>query len=460
MPKKHNTKLSTRDYQYWITKHCPRAQCWIVIARLEEILSHKNLTLYRNDVPVSITIDKERHKFFVDKAKKLSDTIGDKDNYASALKKIDDHLKSEANKRELNFGKLSYVYSVKMDENCFSALISDDSCKYYVIDNVLKDKCECDSKCECEESESEPKSTIYVIDTLESVYNYIPKNLRIKLGLIKHTKIKLKPIDVKALKSTISVDFIGRSDSEQQLLWKKFVEQSMDILDLSGLLMLENRNMKLDKQYPAIKTIIIYQNNNITKFDWLSHFPNVNTFSIWYSNTVSDDNVSIITQLCPKLESLEFHSCFNVSARSLISICKLSFINKLMFDNPRMRCQENTFSTVIGPKEWSEIENSSLELLMINSDNLTLDFISYIVSSFKVVNRFVIALAVLDKVRKDMHPGYEKANIIFQAFEDTEIGFKINRDIKFTNLLKDKYNDEPFSKSMLEVIKRNNPELI
>ena len=131
-----------------------------------------------------------------------------------------------------------------------------------------------------------------------------------------------------------------------------------------------------------------------------------------------------------------------------------------MFDNPRLSCQENTFTTVIGPNEWSEMSNTSLELLMINSDNLTLDFISYLLSSFNIVNRFVIAMAVLEKVRNDMHPGYERESITFQTFEDSKIGFKINKSIKFSNLLKDRYNDEPFSESMMRVIRSNNPELI
>ena len=40
--------LTDREYQYWLTRHCPRELCWVVAARLGEMISHENTKLFPN----------------------------------------------------------------------------------------------------------------------------------------------------------------------------------------------------------------------------------------------------------------------------------------------------------------------------------------------------------------------------------------------------------------------------
>ena len=426
MPKKSKqSSLNDREYKYWITKNCLRTQCWIAIARIDDILSHKDLTLYHNSESIKIDRDEERQL--------------------------------NINREALGFGKLTYVYTVKLDKARFSALLSDET-RYYCIDNVLV---------ESEQSESSYyKSTIYIIDKIDKICQNIPSSLRSRLCLVKPQKAKLRNRDILALKQIVSVDFIGRNDNQQQFLWNKYLEQSISsgTLDLSGLLMISSDNLIFSQESERkaalhIKTIILYQNNKIKSFDWLAQFPNVKTLSIWYFNTLGDNDINQIVNSTPKLESFELHSCFNVTGRCLIPISRLNLLNRLMLDNPRMCCQENTYTTVIGPKEWAKLSNHSLELIMINSDNVTLDFVSYLLTHFKGLTRMVLGLIVLNKIQSNMSNGYEKESVVFQAFENPKNGFKLHKTVRFTNLLKDQYDDEPYSKSMLEVIRRQNPEM-
>ena len=442
MPKKSNqSTLTDREYKYWLTKNCSRTQCWIAIARIDDILSHRHLELYHNSEPVPIIVDTVVLDRLLANAPE------------SEVDEIKRKCQLDANKKALGFNKLTYVYTVQLDENRFSALLSDNT-RYYCIDNVLTDT-------------QDYKSSIYIVDSLDKICQNIPARLRSRLKLVKPQKAKLSRRDVEALKQIVSVDFIGRNDKQQQFLWNKFVIQAADsdkkILDLSGLLMISDKNLDLptlsESVRDQIETIVLYQNSKIQSFDWLSQFLNVKTLSIWYFNMLNDDDIHRITETTPKLESLELHSCFNVTGRCLIPISKLNLLNRLMLDNPRMSCQENTYTTVIGPKEWEKLSNSSLELLMINSDNVTLDFVSYLLTCFQGITRLVCGLIVLNKIKPNMSNGYERESVVFQAFENPKMGFKLHKTVRFINLLKDQYDDEPFSKSMLEVIKRQNPEM-
>ena len=461
MPKKlRQSALSDREYTYWITKNCSRTQCWIAVARIDDILSHRHLTLYHNFEQVPIIVDTvEMDKLIVAaQAKTATATATATATDIDAVDEIRRKCQLDANRKALGFSKLTYVYTVRLDENRFSALLSDET-RYYCIDNVLTDT-------------HGYESTIYIIDNLDKVCQYIPTKLRSRLKLVKPQKAKLHKRDIIALKQIVSVDFIGRNDQQQQFLWKKYVAQAANsekkTLDLSGLLMISDKNLELELELDVevsgigidqIKTIVLYQNNKIKSFDWLKQFTNLKTLSIWYFNMLSDNDIYQITEATPKLESLELHSCFGLTGRCLIPISKLNLLNRLMLDNPRMSCQENTYTTVIGPKEWAKLSNSSLELIMINSDNVTLDFVSYLLASFKGITRLVLGLIVLNKIKPNMSNGYEKESVIFQAFEDPKTGYKLHKTVRSINLLKDQYDDEPFSKSMLEVIKRQNPEM-
>src|SRR3989344_4623239 len=83
--------LTDREYQYWLTRHCPRELCWVVAARLGEMISHENTKLFN-------------HK-------------------GQPLKSIN-----------LTHENLSYIYFTIVDKAMLLTLVQNTEC-YYLIEN-------------------------------------------------------------------------------------------------------------------------------------------------------------------------------------------------------------------------------------------------------------------------------------------------------------------------------------
>jgi hypothetical protein len=141
----------------------------------------------------------------------------------------------------------------------------------------------------------------------------------------------------------------------------------------------------------------------------------------------------------------------------MIHFGKMTNLEKLILDNPIMSCQENTYSTVIREEEWVAIDNSKMEIVLINSDNLTLDYIDYMVKQFTGLKLFIMGHLVLTKLEENIIGGYdEKDKIIFRSYEDKSSYVSTHKPLKIRNLIKNKYQ-APFSDSMLNIIKERNP---
>ena len=44
--------LNEREYKYWITKNCDRRNCWIVVARLGDMINHVETKVYHEDTEI------------------------------------------------------------------------------------------------------------------------------------------------------------------------------------------------------------------------------------------------------------------------------------------------------------------------------------------------------------------------------------------------------------------------
>ena len=158
--------LSLREYKYWITKNCPRNQCWIAYEKIEEILSVYDLKLYHNDEQVELKINQKERKRLISKAESGDTTY--------SLKEIDIHCKKTANKNYLGFGTLQYIYTVKLDDDRVSVLLEDEK-RFYCVDNtsVFDSK----TKTKTNTNRTGYRSNIYIIDSLLDLYKYIPSDL-------------------------------------------------------------------------------------------------------------------------------------------------------------------------------------------------------------------------------------------------------------------------------------------
>ena len=134
----------------------------------------------------------------------------------------------------------------------------------------------------------------------------------------------------------------------------------------------------------------------------------------------------------------------------------MPMLNEIILDNPSMSCQPNTFKTVLSEEEWSEMSNDSVEVILINSNNMTVDFAYYLTQSFHSLGRLVITQYLIEKMHKSTTSGYDDDELIFQAFQNVNNGFKRRKTVKFFNLLRDKINKNLYSDSMLKIMKSKN----
>lgn len=411
---KHMTD-SEREFKHWITKHCDRKQCWLVVAKLGEMLLHKDTVITGpNNQPVQ------------------------RDQLA------------------LTHDSLEYVYTVYLKDGHLLALIQDKG-YYYLLDNkeiIVK---------EGEEETKDYKSSITYDTSLSKLINRITSSNRKKLALKHKDKIKLKQSEKRQLQGVVPIDFIGKSHPVQVKLFRDFIKQNPKRLDLSGFYLLEPQVITdtavWGKMNFTQEEVILYQNNRFHKFEWLKYFPKVKTLSLWYINQVQDSDIDMLVASAQGLEILEFHYCFQLTGRVLIPISKLPILDKLIISNTQCSLQEQTFETVISDKEWSKLENTSVTLALIDSHNLTLDFIDFFLRSFKSVEHFIMNEIMLGKLEKNSADGGKdrETPVSFHSIADTTVGFKRYRDVRIYDLVRNKTGNT-FSSAMLKKIKERSPE--
>lgn len=424
--------ITERQYKYWLTRHCKREFCWVVAARLGEMISHSNT------------------KF--------------KDEKGQSLESI-----------TLTHDSMEYIYFAVVDKDKLLTLVEDQS-GFYLIENN-RDATEMpvnDTNNDIDNDtnndiDNEDQETLMKIDsiityakTLDGIIGTLSSGKSKQLGIKKRDKAKLKPSDLKALEKVVHIDFINKSLPEKQQLWNTFVRSIDGSLDLSGFHTLSVDIIKNGPGNKNITDIILYQNINIYDFSWLEKFVNLSLLSIWFINMIQDEHIETLVGKCNKLTVFEIHHCYQVSGRCLIALSKLPLLSRIIIDNDQLSCQSNPFSTVIKRNEWATIKNNNVEFLMINSNNLTLDYIDFTLKSFMYLKKFVMNDIILDKLYKNSVSGHEDKKdeycVTFQSASDVSRGFVRYRDIKVFDLLCSKVDDNVYSDSMLRVIKKQNPE--
>lgn len=402
----------TREYQYWITRNCDRKHSWIVVARLDEMLNHKDTEIDGPEGPVA--------------REDLS----------------------------LSQDTLEFVYLVNYADNRLITLVQDKS-YYYLIDNMQKIVEEGDEK------HVDYRSRIIYRKSLSALVTTMSGSLRKKLGLKPINKIKLKNRELTNLKGVLPIDFIGQTHEQKVKLFKQYAtaDSQKDCLDLSGFYVLDPKVIIDTATMYKQDQVVMYQNNRFNSFEWLKYFPNIKILSMWYINTLLDEHIDALVQAAPGLNTVEFHYCYQLTGRILIPLGRLNLLEKLVINNERCDLQKLAYETVITDKEWEQIDNNSLSLVIINSHNLTLDFIHFFLKSFHGVHNFIMNELVLKKLQDNSADGSKDREepVSFHSIQDTKQGFKRYRDVKVFDLVRNKCGNT-FSNAMLDVIKERSPE--
>lgn len=297
-------------------------------------------------------------------------------------------------------------------------------------------------------SEGNVRSRIWFDASLPKLIKNIPSKVRKGMNLIEPKKKMSIP------KYHIT-DLYGLKNSD--LL--HFISLSGEVLDLSGLPNLsENTFDGLHNKYqhPA-KTIILNSSIHMVSMKWLKVFPNLRQLVLWHIN-VPFDNFPI-HEYCPELEILEYHMCPNVSGRVLINTLKHPNISQFIIDNPVALFHEERQldHSVILDEEWESIPSTSkITRMMINSGNLSRDFIKPMLDHMPDLTNLILNDNILQQLEKNTSDGVLDEEISFHAESNTNSGFKRRREVRVHELMKDMYGPV-FSKSMLEIIKKRAP---
>lgn len=212
--------------------------------------------------------------------------------------------------------------------------------------------------------------------------------------------------------------------------------------------------LKQVKPNTGIKQVIIYQNFQIDDLEWLEKFPNLKLLNFFYSHQLEQRHFEQLTTVAPHLQVLNIHYCARINVRILIPIFKLRELEKLAIEDQEFWCQKSIHELFITPKEWKSMDSPSIQKIAINSHNLTLDIIDYLLTACPNVTQFTVDEEVMKSVNTNIESGCERdAYIVFNAWQNPQKGFQIHKKVHFKNLMKDNYNKQMFSDSMLKKIK-------
>lgn len=301
-------------------------------------------------------------------------------------------------------------------------------------------------------------SKVYCISSLTDVWNCLTGRERKSIGLRDRDWLgnqpKLSNQERLILKNINYLDFINVNDENQYVsLLNTYITNSKGIIDLRHNYSVSCELLSKVDVHPEVNELILYQNFQVNNFDWLIKFPNIKLINVWYCHQMDCSHFDKIGQLLPKIEVVNIHCCTRVNIRVLIPILKYSCISKLAIDDDSFWCQKSAYDLFINDKEWKNIDCPSLTMLAINSTNLTLDVIDYILTSCPNLVRFTVDDSVLTNIIKNAKNGYElDSYIAFNSWQTPNKGTQIRKKVHFNNLCKDCYNSEPFSESMLKKI--------
>ena len=243
-------------------------------------------------------------------------------------------------------------------------------------------------------------------------------------------------------------------------LWANYVNQCKSpSLEIIGFYNLSNDVLKATPRHAAIEINII--NSNIESFDWLVKFNNLRGINITACYQMNDIMFDSFCQYVPTITSLALHNCYNMTARSLLSVSKLLNIDQLWFEDEYMQFKSDD-EAIIGIKEWNNMKiNQSLTKLLISSKDVNPYILSPIVERFPNLGQLVIDDDAMVQVHQHTI-GSQTCNsdkyLVVQSIQQPDRAFKLNRPIIFTKM--HKLTVAEISDTMLKVINTRKDQLM
>lgn len=297
---------------------------------------------------------------------------------------------------------------------------------------------------------------------LELVDGKISGSLRRFLKIQKREKRKLSAELQRRLEGVLAFDFVGKTEDEQVELWRAFVghcaTKADGTLDMSGMYSLSPRVVfTAGVRDERIHSVLMNYNNAFTNTQFLFYFPGIKTFSAWYLQSMSDEGLENLSKVAPNLETVEFHSCPQLTGRVFLFTGGLKKLKNLVLNNQGMKFQPTMHEMVIeGEESWERVKNVSLTTLLVDSGNFTRDFMKELLPRLPLLSKCIVHKDVLNDLRSNTREGYEVETVAFLNVDNLNDVLHLKRDIRFFNLVKDRAG-QMFSDSMLRKIKEIDP---
>lgn len=459
----------------WLNYNCTQGNNWIVQYRLAEMISHGNLTYYETtEKAASIKAQTEcnlnaadvRHIFFTYMTNDLLITLVE--TYKGVLYLIHNSM-NLIEPDETTNNEIPAKENDKNDDLSIHTVEFKDSMIYSYqeeLDNAV---------IKVNDLPALPKlqsitSKIYMLTNIKHILHCLTGGELKHIGLRKKSwlAMDLKKVQKDEIDKVSFLDLVKMDDETKYLYgFRNYISQSGAILNLTHNYSVTPAilNKLVPSDTPRVKELILSQNFQLDDFSWLKNFPNVRLLNFWYAHRIEQSHIEQIVDTLPEIEVINIHSCCRINIRVLIPILKLRNLQKLAIDDAHFWCQKSIHELFILPHEWKNIYCESLEKVAINSTNLTLDVLDYILTSCPKITQFLVDDNILNMVSRNIIPGRDKEQLTVHSWQHPNKGLQILKRVTFKNLFKDTYSSQLFSESMLKKIKeqrelRNEPEPI
>ncbi len=460
------SQKSDRNLKAWLNYNAAQGNNWITLYRFEEMVSHSDQTYFETTPTTLVSRSREschlkasdlRHVYFT----YMTDCL-----LIALIETMQGDLYLIHNTLNLNddvpFDPTPTLTETTTDDSNLSIStmhFTDD-----MIDNYHKNQDDLVKKVETIEPLPQIQSVVSKLIKVNNIrhLNVCLTSRELKSIGIRYKdwlKCEFKKVQKDELAQICFLDFINiQSDTEYLDLFSQYIKQSQDVLNLTHnysitpALLSQLTNSVTEN----VTQLVIHQNFQIDDFSWFRQFPKVKLLNFWYNHRIEQQHILQMTETLPDLEVFNLHSCCRVNIRLLIPLLKLANLNKLAIDDPSFWCQKSIHEVFILPDEWRNMSCSSLDKLAINSKNLTLDVLDYILIACPNLQQLVVDESILDMVSRNALGGGDTTNILtIHSWQNPNKGFQIAKKVSFKNMYKDTYNSQMFSESMLKRIKEN-----
>lgn len=441
----------------WLNFNCSQGNNWVMLYKFDEIVNHSQRQFYDVNDNQILPISTDKYPLNRTDLSHIYFTYLTEDLLIGLIETYSGHLFLIHNKMSVTDAPEEEITQTDTPvEQSQTIELTDE-----VIDQYIDKK---DGVKKVENIVPLPKieaiqSNIYHLDKITQLKVCTTKKERKAIGLRDNewSIDKLKKVQRVELMRLSYMDFIHiKSEDEYINVLNQYIDQCGETLNLTHNYSITPNLLSKVRKHDEVKQLIIYQNFQLDNFQWLKNFPNIKLINLFYAHQIEQKHFEQIVDILPNIEVFNIHFCTRINLRILIPLMKLRHLEKIAIDDPQFWCQRGIHELFILPDEWKGIYCPSLQKIAINSYNLTMDVIDYLLTSCPNITQFIVDEKVMKLVSENIESGYEKDDIlVFNSWQNPNKGFQIHKKVSFKNLLKDTYNTQMFSESMLKKIKEH-----